>query len=168
MNCHDFTTEIKTLFLEKLASLTPGNLNGIQMYCAGCESVEAAMRAARAHTKKYEFFSFYGDSGGIGIFRVSLGLRLCRVGRCRLYVIDGELLGGLLLGLFGDFEADVRLAVKGRLDAAIFGHVETQHAYHAHGLLVAPASEVLAYAGIRHHAVLVDVVAHPRNILPLS
>ncbi len=72
MNCHDFSTEIKTLFLEKLASLTPGNLNGIQMYCAGCESVEAAMRAARAHTKKYEFFSFYGDFHGKTMSAVSV------------------------------------------------------------------------------------------------
>ena len=61
MNCHDYTTEIKTLFLEKLASVTPGNLNGIQMYCAGTEAMEAGMRAARAHTGNYEFFSFYGD-----------------------------------------------------------------------------------------------------------
>ncbi len=72
MNCHDFTTEIKTLFLEKLGSMTPGNLNGIQMYCAGCESVEAAMRAARAHTGKYEFFSFYGDFHGKTLAAVSL------------------------------------------------------------------------------------------------
>jgi len=72
MNCHDFTTEIKTLFLEKLASLTPSNLNGIQMYCAGCESVEAAMRAARAHTGKYEFFSFYGDFHGKTMSAVSV------------------------------------------------------------------------------------------------
>jgi len=72
MNCHDFTTEVKAQFLEKLASLTPGNLNGIQMYCAGCESVEAAMRAARAYTKKYEFFSFYGDFHGKTMAAVSL------------------------------------------------------------------------------------------------
>lgn len=72
MNCHDFTTEIKTLFLEKLASITPGNLNGIQMYCSGTEAVEAAMRAARAQTKKHEFFSFYGDFHGKTLSSVSL------------------------------------------------------------------------------------------------
>ena len=72
MNCHDFSTDIKTRFLEKLASMTPSNLNGIQMYCAGCESVEAAMRAARAHTKKYEFFSFYGDFHGKTMSAVSV------------------------------------------------------------------------------------------------
>lgn len=72
MNCHDYTTEIKTLFLEKLASVTPGNLNGIQMYCAGTEAVEAAMRAARAHSNKYEFFSFYGDFHGKTLSAVSL------------------------------------------------------------------------------------------------
>jgi len=72
MNCHDYTTEVKTLFLEKLASVTPGNLNGIQMYCAGTEAVEAAMRAARAYTNKYEFFSFYGDFHGKTMSAVSL------------------------------------------------------------------------------------------------
>lgn len=72
MNCHDYTTEVKTLFLEKLASTMPGTLNGIQMYCAGTEAVEAAMRAARAATKKHEFFSFYGDFHGKTMSAVSL------------------------------------------------------------------------------------------------
>ncbi|MBN2073280.1 MAG: aspartate aminotransferase family protein [Actinobacteria bacterium] len=72
MNCHDYTTEVKALFLEKLASHTPGNLNGIQMYCSGTEAVEAGMRAARAHTNKHEFFSFYGDFHGKTMSAVSL------------------------------------------------------------------------------------------------
>ncbi|MCL5070956.1 MAG: aspartate aminotransferase family protein [Actinobacteria bacterium] len=72
MNCHDYSTEIKTLFLEKLASTLPASLNGIQMYCAGTEAVEAAMRAARAYTKKHEFFSFYGDFHGKTISAISL------------------------------------------------------------------------------------------------
>jgi len=72
MNCHDYTTEIKARFLEKLASVTPGNLSGVQMYCAGTEAVEAAMRAARAFTNKYEFFSFYGDFHGKTMSAVSL------------------------------------------------------------------------------------------------
>lgn len=72
MNCHDYTTEVKTLFLEKLASTMPGTLNGIQMYCAGTEAVEAAMRAARAATGKHEFFSFYGDFHGKTMSAVSL------------------------------------------------------------------------------------------------
>ncbi len=72
MNCHDFTTEVKVLFLEKLAAVTPGPLNGIQLFCAGTESVEAAMRAARVITKKAAFFSFWDDwhgktTGSIGL-----------------------------------------------------------------------------------------------------
>ncbi len=47
INCHDFTTPIKAMFLEKLASLLPGNINGIQLYCGGSEAVEAALRAVR-------------------------------------------------------------------------------------------------------------------------
>lgn len=64
MNCHDFTTEIKLQLLEKLASISPGNLNGIQIYSTGSEAVEAGLRAIRAATGKYEFISFFGDFHG--------------------------------------------------------------------------------------------------------
>ncbi len=65
MNCHDFTTPIKALFLEKLASVLPGDINGIQLYCGGSEAVEAALRAVRVIKKgKYELFSFWGDWHG--------------------------------------------------------------------------------------------------------
>src|SRR5690348_16018176 len=32
MNCHDFTTPIKTMLVEKLADVLPGDLNGFQFY----------------------------------------------------------------------------------------------------------------------------------------
>jgi 4-aminobutyrate aminotransferase-like enzyme len=65
MNIHDFGTPVKTLFLEKLAAFLPGDLSGIQLFCGGAESVEAAMRAVRTVKKgKYEFFSFWGDWHG--------------------------------------------------------------------------------------------------------
>ena len=50
MNCHDFTTEIKMKLLEKLASITMGDLNGIQLYDSGTTAVEAGLRCARAAT----------------------------------------------------------------------------------------------------------------------
>ncbi|TFG62156.1 MAG: aspartate aminotransferase family protein [Spirochaetales bacterium] len=65
MNCHDFNTPIKALFLEKMAEFLPGNLSGIQLYCGGSESVEAALRAVRTVKEgKYEMFSFWGDWHG--------------------------------------------------------------------------------------------------------
>lgn len=65
MNCHDFNTPIKALFLEKMAEFLPGNLSGIQLYCGGSESVEAAMRLVRTVKQgKYEMFSFWGDWHG--------------------------------------------------------------------------------------------------------
>ena len=65
MNCHDFTTPIKTLFLEKLASVLPGSLSGIQLFCGGSEAIEAALRAVRTVKEgKYEMFSFWGDWHG--------------------------------------------------------------------------------------------------------
>jgi 4-aminobutyrate aminotransferase-like enzyme len=65
MNCHDFTTPIKALFMEKMARFLPGDLSGIQLYCGGAEAVEAGMRAVRTVKKgKYEMFSFWGDWHG--------------------------------------------------------------------------------------------------------
>lgn len=65
MNCHDFTTPIKTLFMEKLAENLPGDLSGIQLFGGGSEAVEAALRAVRTvKDGKYEMFSFWGDWHG--------------------------------------------------------------------------------------------------------
>lgn len=73
MNCHDFTTPIKTLFVEKLASILPGSINGIQMYCSGTEAIEAALRAARIVKEgKYEIFTFWGDWHGKTMGSMSL------------------------------------------------------------------------------------------------
>ena len=64
MNCHDFTTEIKMKLLEKLASITMGDLNGIQLYDSGTTAVEAGLRCARAVTGNFEFISFWRDFHG--------------------------------------------------------------------------------------------------------
>lgn len=67
MNAHDFTTEVKTVLLEKLISVMPGDLTGVQLYDSGTTAVEAALRTARAATGKHEFLScfmdFHGKSG---------------------------------------------------------------------------------------------------------
>jgi len=52
----------------------PGNLNGIQFYCAGTEAIEAGLRCVRAVTGKFEFFSAYRDFHGKSIGAVSLGV----------------------------------------------------------------------------------------------
>lgn len=64
MNCHDFTTVIKMQLLEKLASITMGDLNGIQLYDSGTTAVEAGLRCARAASGKFEFVSFWRDFHG--------------------------------------------------------------------------------------------------------
>ena len=50
MNAHDFTTPIKTLLVEKLAEVLPGDFGGFQFYDAGTAAVEAGMRVLRAAT----------------------------------------------------------------------------------------------------------------------
>lgn len=72
MNCHDFTTEIKMNLLEKLASITQGDLNGIQLFDSGTTAVEAGLRCARAATGKFEFISFWRDFHGKTMGAVSL------------------------------------------------------------------------------------------------
>jgi 4-aminobutyrate aminotransferase-like enzyme len=82
MNCHDFTTPIKTRLLELLAELAPGDLGGVQLYDAGTAAVEAGLRICRAATGQLEFISFHKDfhgktMGAVGLARLdsSQGLR---------------------------------------------------------------------------------------------
>jgi 4-aminobutyrate aminotransferase-like enzyme len=72
MNCHDFTTPVKMELLEKLVEILPPGINGVQFYDSGATAVEAALRAARAHTGKYEFLSCYMDFHGKTGHAVSL------------------------------------------------------------------------------------------------
>jgi len=72
MNCHDFTTPIKTKLLEKMAQILPAGLSGIQLYDSGTTAVEAGLRSMRAATNKFEFISFHRDFHGKTMGAVSL------------------------------------------------------------------------------------------------
>src|SRR5665213_3182139 len=72
MNAHDFTTEIKTRLLEKLAEVLPGDLNGFQLYDCGTAAVEAGLRVCRAATGKWEIISCFNDFHGKTYGAVSL------------------------------------------------------------------------------------------------
>ena len=73
MNCHDFTTEIKTRLVEKLAEVLPGDLSGFQFYDSGTTAVEAGQRVLRAATGKHEMLSCFYDYHGKTYGGVSLG-----------------------------------------------------------------------------------------------
>lgn len=73
MNCHDFTTPIKTMLCEKLAEVLPGDLNGFQFYDAGTAAVEAGIRVLRAATDRNETISCFYDFHGKTYGAVSLG-----------------------------------------------------------------------------------------------
>ena len=73
MNCHDFTTPIKTALVEKLADVLPGDLNGFQFYDSGTTAVEAGLRVLRAATGKQEMVSCFYDYHGKTYGGVSLG-----------------------------------------------------------------------------------------------
>lgn len=73
MNCHDFTTEIKTRLVEKLAEILPGDLTAFQFYDSGTTAVEAGQRVLRAATGKHEMLSCFYDYHGKTYGGVSLG-----------------------------------------------------------------------------------------------
>jgi 4-aminobutyrate aminotransferase-like enzyme len=73
MNCHDFTTPIKTMLLERLADIAPGDLKGAQFYDSGTTAVEAGLRIMRAATGKSEFISFWNAFHGKTLGAASLG-----------------------------------------------------------------------------------------------
>jgi 4-aminobutyrate aminotransferase/(S)-3-amino-2-methylpropionate transaminase len=58
------TTARRSEALRKVAAHTPAGLTRIQLYSGGTEAVEAAMRLAKSHTKKFEFLSFWGGFHG--------------------------------------------------------------------------------------------------------
>jgi 4-aminobutyrate aminotransferase / (S)-3-amino-2-methylpropionate transaminase / 5-aminovalerate transaminase len=77
-----FTTEVRSKFLELLASVTPPGLTRIQLFSGGAEAVEASIRLAKSATKKHEFVgytgAFHGKTGGVlpllwGDFKEGLG-----------------------------------------------------------------------------------------------
>jgi 4-aminobutyrate aminotransferase-like enzyme len=84
MNCHDFTTVIKTRLVEKLAEILPGDLTGFQFYDSGTTAVEAGQRVLRAATGKTEMISCFYDYHGKTYGGVSLGhIRSFVYGPCR-------------------------------------------------------------------------------------
>lgn len=84
MNCHDFTTDIKTRLVEKLAQILPGDLKGYQFYDSGTTAVEAGQRVMRAASGKNELVSCFYDFHGKTYGAVSLAqIRSKCYGPCR-------------------------------------------------------------------------------------
>ena len=85
MNAHDFTTPVKTMLVEKLAEVLPGDLKGYQFYDAGTAAVEAGMRVLRAATGRNEMLSCFNDFHGKTYGAVSLAqIRSPIYGRTRM------------------------------------------------------------------------------------
>lgn len=59
-----YATEVRAQLLAQVAELTPEGLDRIQLYSGGSESVESALRLARAYTGKHEVLSFWGGFHG--------------------------------------------------------------------------------------------------------
>jgi len=59
-----FATEPRLAVLALIAELAPGALKRTQLYSGGAEAVEAAIRLAKAYTKKFEVVGFWGGFHG--------------------------------------------------------------------------------------------------------
>jgi 4-aminobutyrate aminotransferase/4-aminobutyrate aminotransferase/(S)-3-amino-2-methylpropionate transaminase len=64
MNVRNYPTVPRVELMERLAEVTPGDLNLFAFFSSGTEATEGAMRVARAVTGGHEFLSFYGDYHG--------------------------------------------------------------------------------------------------------
>ncbi|MDZ7343272.1 MAG: aspartate aminotransferase family protein [candidate division KSB1 bacterium] len=64
-----FATPARAELTKLIAEIAPGDLNRTQFYSGGSEAVEAAIRLAKSHTKKYEvvgfWHGFHGKTGGV-------------------------------------------------------------------------------------------------------
>jgi 4-aminobutyrate aminotransferase len=60
----DFCSEIPIQFAEELTAFLPKNLNRVYFSNSGAETLEAAMKLARHHTKRPYFLAFYGGFHG--------------------------------------------------------------------------------------------------------
>jgi 4-aminobutyrate aminotransferase len=60
----DFYSDVPVTFAEEIVKLMPEGLNRVYFSNSGAESIEAAMKLARHHTKRKYFLSFYGAFHG--------------------------------------------------------------------------------------------------------
>ncbi|MBP2145373.1 4-aminobutyrate aminotransferase [Methanofollis sp. W23] len=60
----DFCSEVPVRFAEELVKMLPAGLDQVYFSNSGAESVEAALKLARRHTKRKYFISFYGGFHG--------------------------------------------------------------------------------------------------------
>jgi len=73
VHCYDFAHSVRYKVMEKLALITPEGLKRIMLLTSGTEATEAAIKVARAYTKKIEVVSFYGAFHGRTYLSTSLG-----------------------------------------------------------------------------------------------
>lgn len=68
----DFCSEVPVRLAEKVVTLMPDGLDTVYFSNSGAESVEAALKLARHHTKRKYFIAFYGGFHGRTYGAVSL------------------------------------------------------------------------------------------------
>jgi 4-aminobutyrate aminotransferase/4-aminobutyrate aminotransferase/(S)-3-amino-2-methylpropionate transaminase len=73
LNCHDYMTDVKSAYLDRLAGAVGHGFDFIHLYDNGTTAVEFAIRAARRITGKYEIITVYQDHHGKTMGSANLG-----------------------------------------------------------------------------------------------
>jgi 4-aminobutyrate aminotransferase-like enzyme len=84
MNCHDYMTEVKAAYLEKLSVRTNNVFENIHLYDNGTTAVEIAIKIARSITGKHEVLSVFSGHHGKTAGSASLGRLTANHGLSRL------------------------------------------------------------------------------------
>lgn len=72
LHTYDMASPARIEFFELLSGMMPEQLQLFQMYSGGTETVEAGLRLAKSHTKKYEFIGLYKGFHGKSLGSLSL------------------------------------------------------------------------------------------------
>jgi 4-aminobutyrate aminotransferase-like enzyme len=130
-------TMIRAELMERMAQITPGDLNLFAFYSSGTEATEGAMRVARAVTGGHEFFSIYGDYHGrtSAALGTSIGTRMTGPRPSGMFSIPGA------FRAIGDADASSEAYVAQCLEFA-----EQAIAMNSHGALAGIVMEPITNA----------------------
>lgn len=75
LNCYDAPHPLRVELAERILELAGSPLDGIAFFTTGAEAIDAALRVARAATRRYSVLSFYDAFHGRSLSAVSVGGR---------------------------------------------------------------------------------------------
>lgn len=97
LNCYDSAHPLRSRFVERLASLLPGDLKRVLVLSSGSEAIDAALKIARVASGKHEIIGFENAFHGRTFGAMSVG------GMAGTKAGFGPLVSGVLRAPFPDY-----------------------------------------------------------------